>query len=263
MKKFLVMFLMLIGLAASAQSDNIFVLPLYMSEQNSNAYSFDTASEIVAEEIIQNFLLGNTIDTTRLDRVKALLANNSTVKEVGVKFNKTGLIDFEKLSKSVTDPSADKLLLVVSFVEDEKGLRLGVWDTLKLASDFQIDYPYVLTTKTVLVDSKEGVAIWQKTYKMPLASNKKPFIAQNYSKAAEQYEKIRSFSKNIIAKDVEQNLSVRLKSRSIDFASNLGKNSNVDEGVGLKYYKKGIPVKITPPAETMEEQLKKDDSFSL
>lgn len=264
MKKFLVMFFMFIGLAVSAQEDNVFVLPLYMTDlQNHNSYGFETASEIVADDIIQNFLLGNKINSTRLENVKALLSNDYNVREVGDKYRKTGLIDFEKLTKSTKIGTSDKTLLVVGFVKDNNEKQLDLWDVLKLASDFQIDSPYVWTTKVILVDNKEGVALWQKTYTMPLASSKKAFNAQNFSKAAEQYEKVRSFSKNIIAKDVEQNIILRLNNKSIDFADNVKKNPNGAEGVGLKYYKKGIPVKITPPEETIEEQLLKDDSFSL
>lgn len=263
MKKFWVMFLMLIGLAACAKEDEVFVLPLYMTNvQNHNAYGFETASEIVADDIIQNFLLGNKINSPRLENVKALMTNDYTVREVGEKFRKTSLIDFEKLAKSSKLNSADKTLLVVSFVEDKNKLKLDLWDTLKLASDFQVDYPYVLTTKVILIDN-EGIALWQKSYSMPLASDKKAFNAQKFSKAAEQYEKVRSFSKNIIAKDVEQNLVLRLNNKSINFNDNIKKSPEGAEGVGLKYYKRGIPVKITPPSETIEQQLLKDDSFSL
>jgi len=263
MKKFLVMFLMLIGLAACAKENEVLVLPLYMTDiQNHNAYGFETASEIVAEDIIQSFLLGNKINSQRLDSVKALMTNDVTVRAVGEKFRKTGLIDFEKLAKIPNAATADKILLIAGYVEDSNGAKLDLWDTLKLASDFQIDYPYVLTTKAVLID-KDGIALWQKSYAMPLASAKKPFNAQNFSKAAEQYEKVRSFSKNIIAKDVEQNIVLRLENKSIDFASGNKKAPDSQEGVGLKYYKRGIPMKITPPSETIEQQLLKDDSFSL
>lgn len=263
MKKFLVMFLMLIGLAAFAKEEEVFVLPLYMTDlQNNNSYGFETASEIVADDIIQNFLLGNKVNSPRLETVKALMTNDYTLREVGEKFRKSSLIDFEKLAKTSKFGTSDKILLVAGYVEDKNGAKLDLWDTLKLASDFQIDYPYVLTTKVVLIDN-EGVALWQKSYSMPLASGKKAFNAQNFSKAAEQYEKVRSFSKNIIAKDVEQNLVLRLNNKSIDFSGNIKKSPAGAEGVGLKYYKRGIPVKITPPSESIEQQLLKDDSFSL
>ncbi len=264
MKKLLVAFLMFIGLAACAKEDEIFVLPLYMTTpQNHNSYGFETVSEIVADDIIRAFLLGNKINSTRLEAVKSLLANDSYVSQAGEKYRKTGLIDLEKISVATKATPVAKTLLVASFIEDKNGIKQDPWDVLKLASDFGIDYPYVLTTKVILLDNKESVALWQKSYSMPLASNKKSFTAQNFSKAADQYEKVRSFSKNIIAKDVEENLVLRLNSKSIDFSKNITKTPESAEGVGLKYYKRGIPVKITPPAETLEQQLLKDDSFSL
>lgn len=261
MKKLLVFLFMFIGLAACAKEEEIFVLPLYMTGvQNNNSYGFETSSEIVADDIIQNFLLGNKINSTKLDNVKALTANDFYVKEAGDKFRKSGLIDFEKLVKSI-NTTADKTLLVVGYVEDKNEAKLGLWDILKLSSDFKIDYPYQWTTMVVLIDNADGVALWHKSYTMPLASGKKPFVAKNFSEAADQYEKVRSFSKNIIAKDVEQNVILRLENKTIDYSDNVKPVPN--EGIGLKYYKKGIPVKITPPAETIEQQLLKDDTFSL
>lgn len=261
MKKLLVFIFMFIGLAAYAKEEEIFVLPLYMTDvQNNNSYGFETASEIVADDIIQNFLLGNKINSTKLDNVKALTANDFYVKEAGNKFRKSGLIDFEKLVKSI-NTTADKTLLVVGYVEDKNEAKLELWDVLKLASDFQIDYQYNWTTMVMLIDNTDGVALWHKSYTMPLASNKKPFSAKNFSAAADNYEKVRSFSKNIIAKDVEENVILRLENKTIDYSDNVKPVPN--EGIGLKYYKKGIPVKITPPAETLEQQLLKDDTFSL
>ncbi len=259
MKKLLVMFLMLIGLAASAEQQKVNVLPLFVSNvQNTNSYGFETASEIVAGDIIRNFLLGNKINTTKLDAVKALYENDFTLQQIAQKYSKTGLIDFEKLPSG-----ADKTLLVIGYVEDNNFSKLDLWDVLKLSSDFGLDFPFIWTTKVVLVDNKDGVALWQKSYTCPLASREGKFVAPDYTRAVEQYEKVRSFSKNIIAKDVEENVNLRLNPKEIDYASNVSPSSNADEGIGLKFYKRGIPVKITQPAETFEQQLLKDDTFSL
>lgn len=264
MKKVLVMFLMFIGLAACAKEDKVLVLPLFMTDvQNSNSYGFETASEIVADDLIQTFLLGNEIVSPRLESVQAMMAKDLTLQSIRQKYRNTGVIDFEKLNSLTKLNSNEKTLLVIGYVEDKNSAKLEVWDVLKLATDFKIDYPYQLTVQVLLVDNKDGVALWQKTYEMPLASGKKSFVASDFSKAADQYEKVRSFSKNIIAKDVEQNVVLRLANKSIDFGSNKKMNLGKDEGVGLKYYKRGIPVKITPPEETFEEQLLKDDTFSL
>ncbi|MCM1009858.1 MAG: hypothetical protein NC390_03130 [Fusobacterium sp.] len=259
MKKLLVMFLMLIGLSACAEQQRIDVLPLFMSNaQNTNSYGFETASEIVAGDIIQNFLLGNKFNTTKLAAIKSLNENNFSVQQAAQKYAKTGLIDFEKLSTT-----ADKTLLVIGYVEDNNFAKIDLWDALKLSSDFGLDFPFVWTTKVVLFDNKDGVALWQKTYTCPLTSREGKFIAPDYTRAVEQYEKVRSFSKYIIAKDVEENINLRLNPKEIDYASNVNPSTNTDEGIGLKFYKRGIPVKITQPAETFEQQLLKDDSFSL
>lgn len=260
MKKLLVMFFILIGLSACAEQQKVDVLPLFMSNaQNTNVYGFATVSEIVAGDIIQNFLLGNKINTTKLESVKALNENNFAIQQAAQKFSKTGLIDFEKFSAATTD----KTLLVVAYVEDNNFSKLDLWDALKLSSDFGLEFPFMWTTKVVLFDNKDGVALWQKTYTCPLTSGDGRFIARDYTHAVEQYEKVRSFSKYIIAKDVEENINLRLTPREIDYSANVKPASNSDEGIGLKFYKRGVPVKITPPTETFEQQLLKDDSFSL
>lgn len=250
---------MLIGLAANAAQQKVDVVPLFMSNaQNTNSYGFDSVSEIVAGDIIQNFLMGNKVNTTRLDAIKALKENDFGVQQVAQKYRQSGLIDFEKLTTT-----ADKTLLVIGYVEDGNFSKLDLWDALKLSSDFGLDFPFTWTTKVVLFDNKDGVALWQKTYTCPLTSRDGKFVAADYTQAVEQYEKIRSFSKYIIAKDVEENVNLRLNPKKIDYASNMQPATNTDEGIGLKFYKRGIPVKITQPAETFEEQLLKDDSFSL
>ncbi len=265
MKKFLVIFLMLIGLTASAKEEKVFVLPLFMTDgQNYNAYGFETASEIVADDIIQNFLVGDKVNSMRLEEAKALVSADSDLKLVREKYCKTGLIDFDKVAKVSKKSLLDKTLLVISYVKDKNNSKFEVWDVLKLASDFSIDYPYVLTTTVLLVDNQDGVALWQKSYDLNLASGKKPFNAKNFSQATMQYEKIRSYSKNVVSRDVEQNLVLRLNHKSIDFAPAAKGTSTSEEGIGLKYYKKkGIPVKITQPTETFEQRWQNDDSFSL
>lgn len=242
MKKLLVMFLMLIGLCTFAAEEDVYVLPLNMS--NTNSFGFEPASEVVARDITKSF--------------GTLKANDFASPQILQKYNKTGVIDFEKLNIV-----SGKTLLIIGYVEDKNFAKLDLWDALKLSTDFDLDFPFMWTTKVVLVDNNDGVALWQKTYTCPLTSKNSDFVAGNYSLALEQYEKIRSYSKNIIARDVVENVKHRLNPKEIDYASKVKKPADNSEGIGLKYYKRGVPVKITQPSETFEQQLIKDDSFSL
>ena len=114
------------------------------------------------------------------------------------------------------------------------------------------------------MDNSDAVVVWQKTYQTALGSKNSPFIAKDYSQAYEHYQKIVSYSKNIVAKDVEHNLMLKFYPKQIDFSKNINSSVNAKEGIGLKYYKKNVPLtKITQPTETMEERLLKEDSFSL
>ncbi len=266
MKRFLTMFFILLGLAANAKGQDVYVLPLFMNgETAANAYGFETASEIFAGDIIRNFLLGTKVNSTKLSSVKALHSNDIVLSQIADKYRKTGVIDFEKLISVSGKDMANKTLLVASFVEDVNGNLLEPWDVMKFASVLNIDSSYFLTTKVMLVDNKDGVLLWQKSYEMPLTSANKPFTAVNYTKAVEQYEKLRSYSKNVVAKDVEQNLNLRFGHKTINYAKNIKNQPNASEGIGLKYYKQGgVPtVKITQPEETFEQQLLREDSFSL
>jgi len=269
MKRFLVIITMLLmGLPVLAKEEQILVLPLFMtSSQNYNAYGFETASEIVSGDIIQNFLLGHKINTAKLESVKAFSDNDYTLLQTVDKFKRTGVIDFDKVvSVANKNPNYDKTLLVASYVKDKNGDLLEVWNLLKFATDFNLTGDYVLTTKVILVDNADGVALWQKTYELPLSSKRKPFVAKDYAKAVEQFEKVHSYSKNIISKDVEENLNVRLSGKTINFSRNNRTTSPTgQEGIGLKYIKReGIPgLKITEPAESFEDILRRDDSFSL
>ena len=266
MKKiFLTLAIFLTGLYANAQGNNILVLPLFMTNsQNYNFYGFETTSEIIANDIINNFNFGHHIKSSSMDAVREAFANDNTLASIAQTYLNSNLIDFGKLTSLAQKLPSDKTLLITSYVEDKSGTKLDTWDVLKFATDFDIDYPYTLTTKVLLIDNTDSIVLWQRAYSTPLTSDMQNFTANSDTKAIEQFEKIHSFSKNIISKDVEEGLILRLNPKSIDFASQTKKDENTREGIGLKFYK-NMPstTKITQPKETFEQQLLNDDTFSL
>lgn len=266
MKRFLALLVMFfVGLTSWAKAPDVLVLPLFMtSTQNNNSYGFETVSEIVASELIQNFNRVNKIVSDDYKTVKTLYGEDFALGAIAQSFRQTNLIDFEKLESITTKSHPQYTLLTIGYVLDKNNVMLDVWDVLKIASDFDIRLNYELITKVILVDSVDGVVVWQKTYVTPLSSGNKPFWAKNYSQACEQHKKIASYLKNIVAKDVEHNLMLKFYPKQIDFAKNINRSQTTQEGVGLKYYKKMVPLtKITQPAESFEQQLLKEDSFSL
>ena len=254
-----------IGLTSWAKAPDVLVLPLFIAGvQNNNYYGFETVSEIVASELIQNFNRVNKIVSDDLQAVKTSYQNDSGLIQIAQNYRKNGLIDFDRLTGITKNVSADYILLTAGYVLDKNGMLLDVWDVMSLTSDFGVDLDYDLTTKIILVDKLDGVVVWQKTYITPLSSKNKPFMAKNYFQAVEQYQKVSSYLKNIVAKDVEHNLMLKFYPKQIDFAKNIDKSQVTQEGVGLKYYKKMVPLtKITQPSESFEQQLLREDSFSL
>ena len=266
MKRFLVVLLLLVGLAVNAKDVSLNVLPLFMSSSfGSNSYGFLTTSEIVAGDIIHEMMGRCVFTTSKLSDVKSTVEKDAVFSSVVDGYKRAKLLDVEKLVSISRKSLLEQTLVVISYIEDRAGAVCDCWDVLKLSSDFEIDYPYILTTRVILLDNKDGIALWQKTYNMNLTSGKVSFVAYDEKKAYEFYEKIRSYSANIIAKDVVQNLERRLKNKTIDYSKKVTKNADGNSGIGLKYYKnRTIPtVKITQPEESFEQHLLKEDLFGL
>jgi len=267
MKRFLTLLVMFfMGVVSWAKAPDILVLPLFMTNsQNFNSYGFETVSEIVASEVNYNLSYTGKFVIDDFGVSKALYQDDNMLMQIGEKYKKNGLIDFESLVSLVKKSSTTYTLLILGYAEDKNKLILDAWDALKLASDFDVILDYDLLIKLILVDNNDGIVVWQKTYLTPLSSENKPYKVTTYSQALEQYQKISSYSKNIVAKDVEHNLTLKFYPKKIDFKKNISQTLETQEGIGLKYYKKTlIPLtKITQPSETMEERLLKEDSFSL
>lgn len=254
-----------LGVATFAKTPDVLVLPLFMTGgQSDNSYGFESVSEIVASELTNNFNRINKIVSDDYKTVKSLYGNDIELASIAQGFRKTGLINFDKLGIITDKTKAQYTLLTIGYVVDKNGLMLDAWDVLKMVSDFDIKLDYELTTKIILVDCTDGVVVWQKTYVTPLSSKGQPFIAKTYFQACEQNSKITSYLKNIVAKDVEHNLMLKFYPKQIDFSKNINRSQMTQEGVGLKYYKKMVPLtKITQPTESFEQQLLREDSFSL
>lgn len=266
MKKFLILFIsFFIGVVSSAKTPDVLVLPLFMSNsKEAVSYGFDTVSEVVASDLMQKFNRSRKIASDDLQTIKMIYQNDIEFGQIAKNYRNKGLIDFDRLVNTTHKVSADYVLLTIGYVVDKNGVILDTWDVLKMSSDFGVVLDYELTTKIILVDKVDGVVVWQKTYVAPLGSKNKPFIAKTYSQAVEQNQKISSYLKNIVAKDVEHNLMLKFYPKQIDFAKNINRSQATQEGVGLKYYKKMVPLtKITQPSESFEQQLLREDSFSL
>lgn len=265
MKKILFIILslfVLVQMPVLASPVQIYTIPLFISGLNvDSAWGFQSTSEIAANEIINVFAQTAEITSPNLQDVQTAHANDMALSQVAAKWVNSQMLDINSFAK--IEPSQDKVLIVASGIVDKKGKINDAWDVLKFSLDFDINGKYEIITKAILIDNKENVVLWQKSYSYMLDTNR--YSAKNSKSdfAIDEREKYRSFAHNIIARDAVENLSLRLNPKSIDYASKVKKTEQSDSGVGLKYYKNMPITKITPPAETMEERLRNDDSFEL
>ena len=238
-KLFVVLFLLFTGICL--KSGAIDVIPVSMSANN--AYGFIGTSEIIAREAV--------------DADNKFSLNRTDLKFKTVVSNRNNAVNLKVIKEVAQD---DKTLVVMTYSADKNKNRFDVWDILKISSDFDIKTPPIMYVKAVLVDNKEGVILWQKTYEEPLGV----FTAKNMTEAIEKREKITSYARNIIAQDIVQNINLRLNPKKIDYASRVPQSSGVQEGIGLKYKNNAPVVKITPADdESFEERWRNDDSFNL
>lgn len=241
----------------------VYTLPLFLSELNSqNSLGFDTTSEITAGEIIN--IIGQTkgITSPHLQAVNISHSHDSLLASVAKTWREKQILPVEEFSKIV--PEQDKIIIVASGVADKNGKIIDPWDVLKFNIDFGIQNEFIISTKVVLLDNKDGVLLWQKNYNYAINTGR---INGNkgYEFACDEREKFRSYAHNIIARDAVENLLLRLSSKSIDYASKIPQKVNTEEGIGLKHFQNNrMPhVKITPPGETMEQRLLNEDSFEI
>ena len=267
MKKFTVILTFLFAFfinAGYALETQVYTMPLFISGLNADCtWNFQSTSEIATDEIIKTFLLDNNILSPQFQSVLNSHKNDMTLVNAANTWISTQRLDVSKFAQ--IEPNQDKVLVIASGIIDKKGKIKDAWDTLKFSMDFSIDGKYEVLTKVILIDNKEGVILWQKNYSYILDTKRLSGNVSQYVYAVDEREKFRSFAHNIIARDVAENLSLRLNPKSIDYASKVKKTEKSDDGVGLKYYKNNqMPhFKITPPGQTMEERLRNDDSFDI
>ena len=145
-------------------------MPADLTNTKGNYYAFDEASEIISNDIIKKFNATNgKIKSPNLYEVKSKLHKNSELNRLTdttlKKYQKSNTIDYESLKKISTEFNCKSVLLVSSGVTTNKNrTKRGVWETLEIASLFDISYPYRLETSLVLLDNINDLVMWSNTY---------------------------------------------------------------------------------------------------
>lgn len=240
--KLFFIFVLLIS-SVHAISFEVLVLPVDLFNSKENYYNFDETSEIVANDIIYEFSKTNgKVISPDLYSVRAKFAQNPSLKQSAQsalnKYKNSGQIDYS-VFKTISNEFGCKSVLLVSSsaVTNKNSLKRSVWEVLEVATSFNITYPYRMETSVVLLDNVNNIVMWSNNYSSKLGANDNIFAAKNYAQANAEYEKIKMYSKNVIAPSASQNIMLRFFPKSV---SPIQYNSQ-DTAGALKYNTRRLP----------------------
>jgi len=216
MKILVKLFVIFCFLIAPAKAQDVLVLPSDLLQTKENYYSFDEPSEIVASDIIKEFNKSNgKIKSFDLYDIRAKFNTNTLLKNALNQY-KNNSIDYEAFKTIGKDFGCNYILLVNSSVLTNKNsLRRNLWEVLEVATAFDISYPFRLETSVVLLDSANELAVWSNNYSTKLGTNNNDFTAKNFARANAESEKIKLYSKTVIAPSAVQNITLRFFPKSI------------------------------------------------
>lgn len=267
MKSIIKLFLflvMLIPQAVHAITFNVVVLPVDILNVCNNYYCFPEASEILAQDIIQNFNKTDKVKAPDLYEIRAALAADTdlynTTAAVVRKYDYNNSIDYAGLKKIARNFDAKSVLIVSSVVVANKGLsKRSVWEVLEISSAFDIEQSYTLESGAVLIDDVNDIVMWSGNYKRILGE-KSGFSARNASQANSKLDTLRMYFSDMIAQDITQNVILRFFPKTInplDQKQKTDKKEIYKEGSMLQFEKtlpksKSEEIPVTPNEEMGE-----------
>lgn len=207
--------------AANAASFDVLVLPSDLLETKENSYGFEEPSIIFANDIIKNFNSTNgKVKSPNLYDVKNQLSQNTQLKQISQTalktFKASNKIDYKTYKTLGNEFSCKSVLLITASVTTNKNsLKRGIWEVLEISSGFDISYPYRLETAVVLLDTVNDIVMWSNSYSTKLGDNSNCFSAKSLIQAKEEYEKIKLYSKNVLALSASQNMMLRFFPKTI------------------------------------------------
>ena len=224
MKNLLRIFVILMLFVSPAQAIvtfNVVVLPADLFKVCANYYCFPEMSEIIAQDVIANFNATGRINSPSLYTVRKTLEANPAVKNytnsVLTRYTNDKSLDFTALKYIAETFKAKSVLIISNDVPIDKAyVRRNVWEMLVLSTDFDISYPYSMETNAVLVDTYNGLVMWNGVYTKKITDNNDNFKAPNSSDAYAKLEYFRLYSRDILAKMISQNIYLRFFPKTID-----------------------------------------------
>ena len=206
---------------AQAITFDVLVLPSDLFNTNENYYGFEEVSEIIANDLINEFNLSNgKIKSPDLYEVRAKLNKNQDLKQTTStllnKYKNTNKLDYAAIKK-VGNSFNCKSVLIISgaAVTNKNSMKRSIWEILNISSNFDISYPYRLETSVVLLDTVNDLVMWSNNYSTKIGANDNTFSAKTYAQANEELEKIKLDSRTIVAPSASQNIMLRFFPKAI------------------------------------------------
>ena len=235
--RLIIIFTFLIS-SVQAVTFDVLVLPADLLNEKENYYGFDEVSEIVANDIINDFnSSGGKIQSPNLFEVRQKINQNQNLKTLTAntlkKYNRDNAVDYQALKEINKEFSCNSVLLISVYVTTNKNsLKRGLWEVLEVSTAFNTEYPYKLETSIVLIDTINDIVMWSNHYSTKIGSNDNIFEAKNYAQANEILSKIRLYSEKIVAKSASQNIILRFYPKSL---RTLDKKIDNSDGGALKF----------------------------
>lgn len=242
--KIIVLLCLFLGNCVSAEPFKVLVLPVDLFSVCDNYYCFPEVSEIIAEDVINNFNKRGKIISPNLYDVRKKFAEDPALKASAVntlnRYKNRNSVDFTSTKAVAKAFDAKSVLLINSLVTQQNSKR-NVWEVMEVSSAFEAYNSYTMETNVVLTDNVNDVVMWSGKYKKILGDNETRFWAVTSSQAASQLEKMKFYSRDIISKDIAQNITLRFypkvtkpvvpksveKTEQTDFRPNPLGNTNV------------------------------------
>lgn len=223
-------FLLLFSVGKSYAIDfNVLVLPTDLFAVCDNYFCFPEASEVIADDVIQNLNSNKNIHTISLAEVRSKLEKDSELKAQTANmlqnYEQSEKIDFQTLDRLSAIFGVKSVMLISNYTKnDQSNKKRNLWETLEITSAFKITYPFNLITTAVLTDTVNNVVMWSNKYSKVLSDNNGYFLAQNQAQAASQLERLKQYSKSNISQNISQNVQLRFfprEVRTIDLKKNI------------------------------------------
>ncbi len=210
--KIIVLLCLLLGNCVSAEPFKVVVLPVDLFSVCDNYYCFPEVSEIIAEDVINNFNKCGKIVSPNIYDIRKKFEGDSKLKASAVntltRFKNKNSIDFTS-AKVIADAFGAKSLLLINSLVTQPNSRRSVWEVMEVSSVFEAYSSYTMETYAVLTDNVNDVVMWSGKYKRRLADNESRFWALTSAQALSQLEKLKFYSRDIISKNISENVVLR------------------------------------------------------